>query len=185
MSGSTDDNNLRAELLMMLEPHFPGISVEIAHSKRWNRKTLTFRWVAFTDLLPEERFERLTRVLKEDYRRERLPGFLWLELAADESIDDFLKLPRSEDVTEHEHELYRRLLDVGFFDRLDKTLGARPKRKCGGDFSAAREVLKKAKADKETIQNAKLVFIRHGVYCDCQVLASAKPALEKLYAGAA
>ena len=33
--------------------------------------------------------------------------------------------------------------------------------------------------------DVRLLFIRHGVYCDCQVLQSAEPALAEMFAGAA
>jgi hypothetical protein len=42
-------------------------------------------------------------------------------------------------------------------------------------------VLSKRKCSADKIRDTKLVFIRHGVYCDCQVIPAAQPALAKLH----
>jgi len=185
MSENRGGQDLASALLEQLSPRFPGIDVRVAHSDRWKRPCATFCWDGFVGLLPEERFQRLATVLSEDFRATRMQGVVWVELAAGESVEAFLKLPRSEDVGDREEEIYRRLSQGGFFELLAKQLGTAPKRTCGGDFRETALAIERGTAIDVNLVDAKLVFIRHGVFCDCQVLQGAQPALAKRHAGAA
>lgn len=186
MTAKQDDNRgLAGELAAMLQQQFPGIEVGVEHSARWNRMCVTFRWQGFSDLLPEERFHRLASVIPAEFRDNQLSGFVWLEMAPDETVDAFLKLPRSEDLAREEPSIYAGLIDVVFFDRLDSSLGNDPGKTCPGDFSNTSSVLSAAGYSVAKITKAKCVFIRHGVYCDCQVLQSVRPTLAELHTGAA
>lgn len=169
------------ELGEMLEPQFGGITVEVAHNERWDRMCVTFGWDGFAELLPEERFYRLTRVIPEAFRGQYLAGFAWLELAPGETIDAFLKHPRSEDIAPKEGTVYRGLARVGFFDALASAMGPSPDTACTGDLSQTLAVLNAEKYSPAKIRDAKLVFIRHRAYCDCQVLMTALPALTEAY----
>jgi len=173
---------LEKELSAALGRSFPGLSVEIAHSDRWKRMAVTFRWAGFADLLPEERFHRLVGELPEDILKKKLDGFVWLELTAEESVDEFLELPRSEDVAPKERDICEALKKLKFFDALQESLGRSPQKKCTGDFAKSEAALKSAKAPATRVREAKLVFIRHGAYCDCQVLQTVAPALARQYA---
>lgn len=181
MSAQTGNTELERELTGMLAERFAGITVEVAHSDRWNRMSVTFRWDGFAGLLPEERFQRLATAIPDSFREAKLLGFVWLELAPDETIDEFLKLPRSEDVAEREVSIYDKLAAAGFFSALEKSLGKSPQKSCGGDFSGAAQVLQAARWTPDAICDAKLVFIRHGAYCDCQIIETVGPALKEQY----
>ncbi len=185
MPQQKDNRKLEAELTESVEAKLPGVTVEVGLSERWKRMCVTFRWTGFAGLLPEERFQRLVRVIPETFREERLGGFVWLELTPDESIEEFLAFPRSEDMADRESAIYAALVKSGFFDRLAKALGPSPDKTCGGDFAEAIAALSSKSAAAVTATDAKLVLIRHGVYCDCQVLQSAQPELADLYAGVA
>ena len=176
---------LAGELATMLQPQFPGIEVGVEHSARWNRMCVTFRWEGFCGLLPEERFHRLASVIPVGFRDDRLNGFVWLELAPGETVEGFLKLPRSEDLAREEPSIYAGLIDAGFFDGLAGSLGNDPGKTCPGDFSTTSSILSAAGYAAAKITKAKCVFIRHGVYCDCQVLQSVRPTLAELHTGAA
>ena len=176
---------LQSELVAMLEPTFRGITVEIRRGERWKRMCVTFRWPDFAELVPEERFHRLVGVIPDDFCKERLGGFLWLELAPGETIDDYLKLPRSEDVADRERDICAGLIEVHFFELLGRSLGPSPDKKCPGDFSISAGVLGERGYSTAKIREAKLAFIRHGCYCDCQALLSAQPAFAESHAGAA
>lgn len=180
-----DDKSLIEELTSMLVGPFPGITVDAGISERWNRPSVTFIWEGFRSLLPEERFQRLTRAIPESYRTENMQGRIWLELAPDESIEDFLAFPRSEDVEPREGEIFRTLNRGGFFDLLAKAMGGNPERTCASDFAFALASIERSKGIGVSSDDVKLIFIRQGVYCDCQVLESARPALAEMYAGAA
>jgi hypothetical protein len=180
MPSENVDKRLAGELSAMLAEGLPGIEVSVGRSDRWNRMCVTFVWSDFAGLLPEERFERLTRHIPQEYREKKLGGFIWLELAPNESVDDFLKLPRSEDVSDREAEIYGRLESAGFFEDLGNALRPEPQKTCSGDFSRTLELLKPEKAVKKAIAlDAKLLFIRHGAYCDCQALLTVRPQLAR------
>jgi hypothetical protein len=163
------DETLEAELAETLGGKFRGMEVSVEHSRRWNRMCATFRWKGFAGLLPEERFHRLTTVIPAEFRNTRMKGFVWLELAPGEEVDQVLAMPRSEDVAPREKAIRQRLTKAGFFDALQEALGDSPQEECDGDFARTLSVLKQKKWSSEDITDAKLVFIRGGVYCDCQV----------------
>ena len=144
-----------------------------------------FRWEGFTELLPEERFYRLLRAIPEEFRTEKLVGAVWLELGPKETLEEFLQFPRSEDVIDVEPELFRRFIKGNVFVTLGTAMGSSPEQACTGDFSNTVDILRGKSFSKEQIRDARLVFIRHGAYCDCQVLSTAQPALAQLHAGAA
>ena len=179
------DKNLEKELEAMLAPNFSGITIEAAHSDRWQRMCATFRWSGFASLLPEERFHRLVGAIPAEFREARLAGFVWVELAPDEDIDAFLKLPRSEDIANEEATIYAGLSEVRFFAALANMMGRAPGKKCGGDFERVQFVLSAKGYSPGRIRDAKLVFIHQGTYCDCQVLQTAEAELAKLYADVA
>jgi hypothetical protein len=159
------------------------MDVEVEFSDRWNRECVAFRWEGFADLLPEERFHRLMQLIPDDFREANLGGYVWLELAGDESIDTFLSFPRSEDVAPREEAVYRALLQLGYFDAMEVVLGPAPDKSCAKDFTQTLKFLGDEGMDAEQVRDAKLVFIRHGAFCDCQVLFAAQPALAEAYDG--
>ncbi len=173
---------LEIELGAMLGERFEGISVDVAHSSRWDRMCVKFRWQGFTGLLPEERFRRLTEAIPDEFRETHLAGYVWLELAPSESVEAFLKLPRSEDVIDKEPKIYAGLVKAGFFESLSESMGSAPDKSCGGGFSQVESVLSAKDFSEAKIRDAKLAFIRHRAYCDCQVLLTAREELDKLHA---
>lgn len=177
MATTTTPTRLARELTDMLASHLSGIEVAIDQTSRWDRPCVTFRWEGFADLLPEERFQRLMRRIPPSFIDENMPGFVWLELAPGESVDEFLKQPRSEDVAKREAGIYGELMKVGFFDALSAMLGANMRAACPGSFRDTQAVLKKKKRSSARITDAKLLFIRYGAYCDCQVLQTVRAEL--------
>lgn len=185
MATEKQDRKLEMDLVAMVARSFPGMTVEARHSKRWDSMCLTFRWSGFAGLLPEERFQRLVTVISESFREERLSGCVWLELAQNETIDQFLKMPRSEDIVDRVQVIFADLQERGFFDALRQALNPMPTKACKGDFARTVGALSRGRSTDKITQDAKLLFIRHGAYCDCQVLAEVEPALSKLAVGAA
>ena len=176
-----DYREIEIELRGLLSGSFPGIEVEAQRSSRWDRPCVTFCWPGFAGLLPEERFHRLVQVIPEDFRKRKLAGFVWLELAPAETADVFLAYPRSEDIAEDEQDIYAALLRTGFFDSLRAIMGAQPAQRCAGGFTLTAEALTAQGLAATRICDAKLMFIRLGVYCDCQVLEHAQADLAKRY----
>lgn len=185
MASDSTTKKLEFELNEFVASAFPTMTVEVAQSDRWNRTCVTFRWDGFTGLLPEERFHRLARVIPEDFRQSRLRDVVWLELADGETVDAYLNLPRSEDLDNREAGVYRELTAANFFDSLRSKMGGNAEKSCRGGFEETNAVLSARKRSAAEISDAKLLFIRHGVYCDCQVLHTVEPELEELFVGAA
>jgi hypothetical protein len=175
------DHGLEAQLLAMVQPSLDGITVEAGYAARWKRKCVLFRWKGFDRLLPEERFQRLCTMIPEDFRESRLAGFVWLELAPDEPVDGFLRLPRSEDVAGREKDLYAELKACGVFEALRTGLGRPLEAHCRGDFAMLERILQGKKYPPTGIRDVKLVCIRHHAFCDCQVVQTALQELGKLY----
>jgi len=169
----------------MLMPSFEGIEVEVGHSDRWDRMCVTFRWTGFEELLPEERFHRLSQVIPAEFHEKRLRGFVWAELGPQESIEEYLKLPRSEDVGEREKAICTGLVGARFFESLRDAMEPDPTDRCPGDFSLSVAALSAAGLSAAKIRDAKLVFIRHGAFCDCQVVETVHPLVRQLLVGAA
>ncbi len=180
MGTRSDIQKLESDLTTILAPRFDGITVEIGDDKRWDRPRMVFCWSGFADLLPEERFHRLVQAIPEDFRVSRLEGLIWLELAPGETVDEFLALPRSEDVADRAQDVTADLNNAGFFAALSAELGRAPEKECAGGFSTSQKVLSAKEFSDAKIRDAKLLFIRHGAYCDCQVIQTVRPALAEL-----
>lgn len=185
MKPARDYAQLTRKLQSIIQDRFPGMSVEIGHSKRWDRPCVTFTSSIFDGLLPEERFHRLVGVIPGEVREGDLAGFVWLELAEGESLDEFLKHPRSEDVASREKDVYGTLARAGLFESLSDALGSSPEKHCKGDFSEMTRLLEMAGLDQREVRDAKLLMIRHHAFCDCQVLLTAQTRLAQLFADAA
>lgn len=179
MSALKSEKKLETELAAMLAEAFSGISVTVEHLARWDRMGVTFRWSGFAELLPEERFRRLVSHIPEEFREKHLAGFVWLELAPNETVDEFLRLPRSEDVAGREAKIFRALVAEGVIDTIRKAMRPTPSRACKGDFSFTIDALSSSANAAERIRDAKLLFMRHGAYCDCQAVDTVAPELQK------
>lgn len=185
MSNPKHNQALEAKLSAMLDRKFPGIEVSVASSPRWGRLCATFRWTGFEGLLPEERFHRLTTVIPEDFRLSKMQGVVWVELAPNEGIDAYLKLPRSEDIGVRAGDIYGGLKKIGLFLALEQALGRSPEKSCCGDFSAVAAILAEKDYPPTEVSDVKLLFIRHGAYCDCQVAQTVQAQLAEEYADVA
>jgi hypothetical protein len=182
MKSATSHEKLERELVDILAPKFPSIKVDVAHSEKWNRPCVAFTCRDFAGLLPEERFHRLVAVIPTEFREEKLAGFVWLELVEGESVESFLKLPRSEDIANREAEIYKQLIDVDFFESLAEKMGASPDKRCSGGFGEMARELSDHCFSSEQVRDAKLLMIRHRAFCDCQILLTAMPELATLLA---
>lgn len=169
----------------MLKAKFPGMDIEIAPSSKWNRPSVTFTSPSFAGLLPEERFHRLVGAIPTEFREQKMAGFVWLELAEGETVDEFLKLPRSEDVSDREAKTYGELAKAKLFESLAEALGKSPDKRCGGDFQEMARLMTAKRLSAAKVRDAKLLMIRHRAFCDCQILLTAMPELAKLFADAA
>jgi len=181
MATANDYQQIRDGLRKLLEPHLPGIEVEVGRSRRWQRMTVTFRHEKFASLLPEQRFRALLQLIPSEFYETYLRDAVWFELAPGENAETVSQARRSEDVAAEEPGLARVLLQSGFFQCLAGRLAQSPIEKCCGDFAVTRAALADAGLPDPQQRDACLVFIRHGAYCDCEVLLAARGKLEELY----
>ena len=177
MAKTTHHNWVCTKLHEFLDAGQPGIEIDVGLSERWRRTCLTFRHASFEGLLAEQRFRRLMQQIPEEFYEKHLRGAVWLELAPEETVDDALRAPRSDDVVDAEPAIVERLQQIAFFEVLESTMGETPIESCGGDFALSRKVLADKGITGDEQRDACLVFIRHGAYCDCEVLLAARPSL--------
>lgn len=173
--------NLRTDLVKLLAEVFVGIEITIGHSKRWNRPFIEFRCEGFSGLLPEERFRRLMGVIPATFYEDRMRGQVCLELAPGEDLEEFLALPRSDDVVDEEPTIARRLLNTGFFDQLEDRLEPSPMDACQGGLILSRSLLQEAGWSAMSVERACLVLIRQRSFCDCEVLLRARGELKSRF----
>ncbi|RJP34313.1 MAG: hypothetical protein C4547_11090 [Phycisphaerales bacterium] len=177
--GRESDPDIQSLVESYIAPHLPGATVEVSFSQRWQRPMVVVRWEGFETLLAEQRFRRLLACIPADVFERNLAGLIWFELAAGESIDDYVNMPRSDDVAERREELVALMRDRALLAGLQASLGDDPLDGCGGGFDLTRAVLKDAGVPQPDIEAACLCLIGLGAYCDCQViLGEAREALE-------
>ena len=129
-------------------------------------------------MLPEQRFWRMLQAIPSEVYEEELAGLIFFELTPDESIDDYLKMPRSEDIAAKEEALIRALDELSFFDELAVELGDAPEQVCDRSFTLARRVMEKRETSPKRMDELCLLLIRHGAYCDCEALGDARQSIE-------
>jgi hypothetical protein len=157
----------------------PGVRVEADHSRRWDRLCLTFRWDGFAGLLPEERFRLVAGQVPPAFYDEHCRGAVWLELTDGEAIDDYLALPRSEDIDPRLADVWAGLRALNFFAALEDELVRITFDQCPDDLSISKRVLAAKHAGPELAQDAVLAFMRHEAYSDWEVLRKVRPIVEK------
>ncbi len=157
----------------------PGVTVEVDHATRWQRTCFTFRWEGFAGLLLEERFRLVAKLIPPDYFERHCRGVVWLELTPDESVDDYLAQPRSEDVDDRLPEIWRQLADRSFFTALEDELVRVPFSRCPDDFTYTKRVMDAKKVSPDLRRDALLAFMRQTAYTDWEVLRKVRPLVEK------
>jgi len=179
MPSEKDHAALARELQDMLDKSCPGMAVTVAHSPRWQRMCLTFHWDGFRGMLPEERFRLVAKRVPPAYFETHCRGAVWVELAGDESIEDYLALPRSEDIDARLNDVWADLAALNFFAALEDELVRVPAQQCPDDFTFSKRVLSARKATREQTRDAMLAFMRHEAYTDWEVLAKIRPIAER------
>ncbi len=173
-----DYEQIAGDLVGFLADSCPGIDVTVGRSERWQRTCLTFRWEGFRTLLLEERFRRIARLIPPEYFRSHCRDAVWLELAPDESIDEFLAQPRSEDVDSRLPDIWKMLRGCSFFAALEDELVRIPLGSCPDDLSVSKRVLAAKNLTADEVRDACLAFIRKEACNDWEVLQKVRPIAE-------
>jgi len=179
MARAHNSKQIASELTVFLAEHCPGMTVDVGMSNRWKRRCLTFTWPGFKDLLPEERYRLVLRHIPPEFVEKHCTGAVWLELTPGESVDDYLKLPRSEDVDSKLPQIWKQLREWRFFELLEDELVRVPPSQAPDDFSHSKHVLDARGATAQQRQDACLAFMRQQAYNDWEVLRKVRPVAEK------
>ncbi len=156
----------------LLAPAMPGAGVEVQPPSRWRKPVVVVRWDGFAGLLAEQRFRRVMQRIPTETLERELHGLIWFELTPAEQIDDYLKMPRSEDVAGRAEEIIRQAAGKGVFKKLERALGNDPAKACGGDFALLMKAAKTLKVATKQAQELCLALIHKGAYCDCEAIES-------------
>jgi hypothetical protein len=183
MATKKSDHEIAKELAKFVGKACPGVEVEVGPSPRWQRTCLTFRWDGFAGLLPEERFRLVAKPIPPPFFEEHCRGVVWLELADGESIEEYLALPRSEDIQDRLPDVWAALADLSFFAALEDELVRIPASDCPDDLSISKRVLAARRATQKQTRDAVLAFMRHEAYTDWEVLRKVRPIAERPAAG--
>ena len=166
-------------LRTLLRPALRGAEVRIETDKRFERPLVVVRWGGFNGLFAEQRFRRVVERIPEDEFKQHVRRFFWFELADGESIEDYMRMRRSDDVLDRASELRNVVLDSGFFDRLSEAMGADPGKACDNAFKHVWSVFRALDFEPGTAESCCLLFLANGAYCDCGVLSIAQLALTR------
>ncbi len=169
---------LKKDLLSYVGNACKGVELEVDISPRWDRLCLTFQWDGFDDLLLEERFRKVAQLVPGDYFEKNCQQAVWLELTPNESIDEYLKQPRSEDVDAELPKIWKKLGEIEFFSRLEDELVRIPPADCPDDLSVSKRVLRASKLSESDVRKCCLAFIRQAVFTDWEVLKAVRPIAE-------
>jgi hypothetical protein len=162
---------VQARLQSFLSEYFDDVSVTIDDDVYYRGTNLIVVTPAFRDLLPEQRFHHLVRAIPHEFYEEYLRGgIVWFELAPGEDPRSYMRMPRSDDVADQEPAILKQLVSVRFFQKLKSRLGPVPHTASHIDFVVSRQILSEAGLSPADINRACLFFIRHGGFCDAQVL---------------
>ncbi len=166
---------LQKLLKEILAPKLPGVEVEVTPPARWKRPVAVVRWGGFAGLLAEQRFRVVVSNIPSEMFERDFHGLIWFELTPGEEIDDYLRMPRSDDVAKKAESLMAAAMQSGLAAKLKESLGDDAGKSCGGSFEAARRALAGAGWSKTRIEEFCLAALGRGAYCDCEVIALLQP----------
>jgi len=172
MIANNEYGALQARLQAILSETFQQVTVQIGDDLFYHGTNLVVTTPDFAGLLPEQRFHHLVRAIPASLYEDHLRGgVVWFELAPGETPREYMRMPRSEDIADRSEAIFKRLVAARFFHRLTDRLLAAPDAASSRDFVLCREILQDAGFRPDEIIQACLFFIRHGGYCDVQVIS--------------
>lgn len=164
--------DVQSQLQAFLAAAFGEVKVEIGDNIHYRGTNVVVTSPAFAGLLPEQRYYHIVRAIPPDFYEMYLRGgVVWFELAPGESAQQYMRMPRSEDVVAEEDRILANLSRIDFFDKLQRRLAAEPPATGLGGFRAARALLAEARMSEKQIENACLLFIHLGAYDDADILS--------------
>lgn len=173
-----DYKKVQRQLQEFLSARFEDVTVKVGDGIHYKGTNVVVTSSVFVDLLPEQRFHHVVHAIPPDFYEEHLRGgVVWFELAPGESGQEYMRMPRSDDVAGLETAILRRLDEIAFFDKHEKALAAEGGTVSERDFDEARRILAKAGLDEGENVKARLLFIRYGGFCDAEIPTVVQPAM--------
>jgi len=169
--GPAEFASVEGRLQAALSKTFPCVAVRVGDGIHYRGTNVVITSPDFAGLLPEQRFHHVVRVLPAELYEDLRGKVVWFELAPTERPDDYMKMPRSEDIIGNETSILKRLTAVKFFKKFEDRLMAKRQAPSRRDFIVAKEILEEAGLSPKEITHACLYFIRHGGYSDAQVFS--------------
>jgi hypothetical protein len=179
MAKAKSHAELAEQLKSYVEQGCPGVAVEVATSPRWKRTCFTFRWEGFRGLLLEERFRLVAKQIPPDYFAANCREAVWCEMTPEETLDEFLAQPRSEDMAGRLKDVWKTLDRLNFFPVLEDELVRIPAGQAPDDFTVCKRVLAARQASPEEARDALLAFMHCQAYTDWEVLRQVRPQAER------
>jgi len=148
---------------------FSDVTVEIGDDIHYKGVNIVVTTRVFDGLLPEQRYHHVVHAVPPDFYEKHLRGgVVWFELAPGQTGREYMKMPRSEDVTDAAGKIEARLNKAGFFDRFADA-AEDTEALSRDDFVLAKRLLAEAGVPADEIQRATLFFVLRGAFCDADL----------------
>lgn len=178
MIAQKDYAKIEGQLQRYLTARFEDVSVRVGEGIHYKGTNVIITSSRFAGWLPEQRFHHVVREIPHEfYDRHLREGIVWFELAPGETAQEYMRMPRSEDVAAEGGKIVELLLRSKFPDRLAAALQKEANGASPDDFKATRRVLALAGLDEDQSRKVCLYLIGRGAYCDAHVAADVLPQL--------
>lgn len=178
MIAPKDYARIESQLQRYLSARFEDVTVRVGDGIHYPGTNVVITSSRFADWLPEQRFHHVVREIPHAfYDRHLRDGIVWFELAPGEAAQEYMRMPRSEDVASEEKKLTELLRRVKFPERLTAALRDAPGVASPDDFLETRKAMFAAGLDEAQVQKACLMLIGRGAFCDAHVVADVLPSL--------
>ena len=178
MITAKDFTKVQRQLETYLSEHLGDVKVQVGENIHYRGTNVVITCAQFAGWLPEQRFHHVVLAIPPDcYDRHLRRGIVWFELAPGETPQQYMGMPRSEDIAAEAPAIAVMLQKKGFAGRMLALLGPHPEDASTTHFAATRQVLAECKLTNAEIEKACLYLIAEGAYCDMQVLMDVLPKL--------
>lgn len=171
MSSKPNLPDIQKKLQSAMSSVFTQARVQVGHDIHFKGCNIVITSPDFAGLLPEQRFHHVVRAIPADLYESLRSGFVWFELAPGEPAVNYMKMPRSDDISAHEGEMLKTLAAIKFFKKFEAKLRESKSAPSKLDFILGKQVLSEAGLSPNEVIRACLFFIKHGGHSDAQVFS--------------
>lgn len=162
------------EVARQLQEHvrarFEDANVQIGEGLHYRGTNVVITSKAFAGLLPEQRYGLVLRTIPEAFFKKYLRGgVVWFELAPGESGQDYMRMPRSEDVAARSADVLARMKKSGVLKKLEKAVSQAKGALSAARLDAARQCMEAGGWSADEVREGALVLIGRGALCDADL----------------